>query len=88
MYKIKFLGGAQEVGRLGIIIEEHGKKVLIDYGVIPEKPPLYPLPPEKVDSIFVTHSHLDHIGALPIFYQDYSPNIYALYIDYILFLNN
>ncbi len=77
MYKIKFLGGAQEVGRLGIIIEEHGKKVLIDYGVIPEKPPLYPLPPEKVDSIFVTHSHLDHIGALPIFYQDYSPNIYA-----------
>ena len=44
MYKIKFLGGAQEVGRLGIIIEEHGKKVLIDYGVIPEKPPLYPLP--------------------------------------------
>ncbi len=77
MYKVKFLGGAQEVGRLGILIEEKGKRVLIDYGVIPEKPPLYPLPPEKVDSIFVTHSHLDHIGALPIFYQDFNPNIFA-----------
>ncbi|EQD78549.1 mRNA 3'-end processing factor [mine drainage metagenome] len=38
---------------------------------------MYPLPPEKVDSIYVTHSHLDHIGALPIFYQDFSPAIYS-----------
>lgn len=75
--KIKFLGGAQEVGRLAVKIQEGNTKLMVDYGVIPEKPPEYPLPYEKVESIFVTHAHLDHIGGLPMCYQTHRPDLYA-----------
>ncbi|MCL4315117.1 MAG: MBL fold metallo-hydrolase [Candidatus Thermoplasmatota archaeon] len=75
--KIKFLGGAEEVGRLGIKMTEGENRFLVDYGVIPEKPPEYPLPPEKVDGIFLTHSHLDHAGSLPVYFQKYAANFYA-----------
>lgn len=75
--KIKFLGGAEEVGKLAIKIEESNTKMMVDYGVIPEKPPEYPLPYEKVEGIFVTHAHLDHIGGLPICYQAHRPDLYA-----------
>ncbi|MCL5889298.1 MAG: MBL fold metallo-hydrolase [Candidatus Thermoplasmatota archaeon] len=77
MLKLKFLGGAEEVGRLGILINMDDKVFQVDYGVIPEKPPLFPLPPEKIDGLFVTHSHLDHIGALPMYYQNDGVDIFA-----------
>ncbi|MHB8395808.1 MAG: MBL fold metallo-hydrolase [Thermoplasmataceae archaeon] len=75
--KIKFLGGAEEVGRLAIKMEEKNTKVMVDYGVIPEKPPLYPMPPEPVDGLFLTHSHLDHAGSLPIYYHSKQARFYA-----------
>lgn len=71
------MGGAEEVGRLAIKITDGDTKVLVDYGVIPDKPPEYPMPPEPVSDIFVTHAHLDHIGALPLYYQGASPTIHA-----------
>src|SRR5579875_3565355 len=74
---IKFLGGAEEVGRLAIKIKMSNSTFMIDYGVIPEKPPEYPLPYEPVEGIFVTHAHLDHIGALPICYHNDMPDLYA-----------
>ncbi len=75
--KIKFLGGAEEVGRLAIKIHEGNTNIMVDYGVIPEKPPEYPLPYEKVEGIFVTHAHLDHIGGLPMCFQSHRPDLYA-----------
>ena len=75
--KVKFLGGAEEVGRLAIKIHESNTNIMVDYGVIPEKPPEYPLPYEKVEGIFVTHAHLDHIGGLPMCYQSHRPDLYA-----------
>ncbi|MCL4328188.1 MAG: MBL fold metallo-hydrolase [Candidatus Thermoplasmatota archaeon] len=75
--KIKFLGGAEEVGRLAIKIENKDTRVMVDYGVIPEKPPLYPMPPEPVDGLFLTHSHLDHAGSLPIYYHSKQARFYA-----------
>ncbi len=77
MLKLKFLGGAEEVGRLGIVINMEGRKFQVDYGVIPEKPPMFPLPPEKIESIFITHSHLDHIGAMPMYFQDGGIDVFA-----------
>ncbi len=75
--KIKFLGGAEEVGRLAIKIEDRASKIMIDYGIEPEKPPEYPLPPEKVNDLFVTHAHLDHTGALPVYYHNFGANLHA-----------
>ena len=75
--KIKFLGGAEEVGRLAIKMDFGGSSVMVDYGLIPEKPPEYPLPPEKVDGVFLTHSHLDHAGSLPVYFNKYDSSFYA-----------
>ncbi|WP_048059486.1 MBL fold metallo-hydrolase [Picrophilus oshimae] len=75
--KVKFLGGAEEVGRLAIKIEDKNDKIMIDYGVEPDKPPEYPLPPEPVNDIFITHAHLDHTGALPVYYHNYSAKLHA-----------
>jgi putative mRNA 3-end processing factor len=68
--QIKFLGGAREVGRLGISVKSAKSQVIIDYGVMLENTPGFPMhvPPKDVDALILTHSHLDHSGALPIFY--------------------
>jgi putative mRNA 3-end processing factor len=63
--KVKFLGGAQEVGRLGILIETDGGKVLFDYGMTATDPPSLPMESPRVDALFLTHSHLDHCGMIP-----------------------
>jgi putative mRNA 3-end processing factor len=68
--QIKFLGGAREVGRIGIAVKSKEKQVLLDYGVMLDHEPGFPMhvPPKEVDALILTHSHLDHSGAIPIFY--------------------
>ena len=64
--KFNFLGGANIVGRMAMTIEGDGKRMLMEYGISPTKPPEYPLPPTgKIDHVFLTHSHLDHCGLVP-----------------------
>ncbi|MDR1404386.1 MAG: MBL fold metallo-hydrolase [Candidatus Methanoplasma sp.] len=63
--KFRFLGGADIVGRMGMTIEGDGKTMLVEYGMSPTKPPEYPLIPQKVDHMFLTHCHLDHCGMIP-----------------------
>lgn len=68
--QIGFLGGAREVGRIGIAVKSKKTKVLLDYGVMIGREPGFPMhvPPKEVDALILSHSHLDHSGALPIFY--------------------
>ena len=75
--KIKFLGGAEEVGRLAIKINDGPDSYMVDYGVVPDKPPQYPMPFEPVDHIFVTHAHFDHVGGLPVCFQSKTQNLFA-----------
>ena len=75
--KVKFLGGAEEVGRLAIKFQDDSTRFMVDYGVVPEKPPQYPMPYEPVDGIFITHAHLDHIGALPVCYHGDKASLYT-----------
>jgi putative mRNA 3-end processing factor len=60
-----FLGGGHEVGRLGILLNCEGSRLLFDYGMTATDPPLYPSPCPPIDLVFLTHSHLDHCGMLP-----------------------
>lgn len=61
----QFLGGASEVGRLGMVLRSGPTSVLFDYGLLPKDPPQYPMPAPPVDGMFVSHAHLDHTGMIP-----------------------
>jgi putative mRNA 3-end processing factor len=68
--QVGFLGGAREVGRIGITVKSAKSKVVLDYGVMLDHEPGFPMhvPPKELDAVVLTHSHLDHSGAIPIFY--------------------
>ena len=68
--KIKFLGGAREVGRAAIAVTTEKTQVLMDNGVMLNHEPGFPMhiPSKEVDAIILTHCHLDHSGAVPIFH--------------------
>jgi putative mRNA 3-end processing factor len=68
--QVGFLGGAREVGRISISVKTKKSRALLDYGVMFDHEPGFPMhvPPKEVDALILTHSHLDHSGALPIFY--------------------
>ncbi len=74
--EIKFLGGTREVGRVAIAVKTDKTQVLLDYGVMMDREPGFPMhvAPRDVDALILTHCHLDHSGALPVFYiQDKKP---------------
>jgi putative mRNA 3-end processing factor len=64
-FEAMFLGGGDEVGRLGLMLKNSEKRLLFDYGMTATAPPKYPIPCPPVDSMFLTHSHLDHCGMIP-----------------------
>ena len=68
--QIRFLGGTHEVGRIAIAVKTEKTQIMLDYGVMLNHEPGFPMhmPPKDLDAIILTHSHLDHSGAIPIFY--------------------
>jgi len=63
--RITFVGGVKQVGGLGMVVESGGTRVMFDYGVIPKKPPEYPRKVQFIDELYISHSHLDHVGMVP-----------------------
>ena len=67
--KLQFLGGAREVGRSAILIND---ALLLDFGLKTADPPQYPVgsiradgPASDPEAVVVSHGHLDHAGAVP-----------------------
>ena len=61
-----YLGGGNEVGNVGIVLEDpSSNRLLLDYGIAPTKPPRYPNEAPYVSNAIITHSHIDHLGMVP-----------------------
>jgi putative mRNA 3-end processing factor len=59
---IRFLGGAREVGRSAILVNDC---LLLDYGMLTGNPPQFPVETPDPEAVVVSHGHLDHVGAIP-----------------------
>ncbi len=62
---------ANEIGANSYLLEIGGRNVLLDCGMHPRlegdaATPDFSLLPERLDAAILTHSHLDHAGALPV----------------------
>jgi putative mRNA 3-end processing factor len=79
MIQLNFLGASGEVGASGIIVDNGVERILMDYGAdVETAPPRPPLPVEgKIDSIMLSHAHLDHCGSIPMLMQKQRVPIYA-----------
>lgn len=61
MVRVKFYGGAGEVGNVRITVEDLGKILCLDYGIKQESEDDSGSFP-KTDFVVVSHGHLDHVG--------------------------
>jgi metallo-beta-lactamase family protein len=85
MNSIAFHGAAQTVTGSRHLIQTGGKSILVDCGMfqgataIRERNWLpFPVEPQDIDAVVLTHAHLDHAGWLPrLVSQGYSGPIYA-----------
>ena len=68
--QIRFLGGSSKVGSLAMLLKTHGLQFLFDYGMTPSKPPEVPMPAPPVDTMFLSHAHLDHSGMTPLLCEE------------------
>ncbi|MEK7088591.1 MAG: MBL fold metallo-hydrolase, partial [Patescibacteria group bacterium] len=83
--KITFYGGTGSVTGANFLLEIDDKKILIDCGLtqgleltdnINWAPFSYD--PKEIDILFITHSHIDHIGKIPkLIYEGFHGKIYS-----------
>lgn len=65
--KITILGAGKEVGRSGFLVTSNNTNILLDYGVLLKREPVFPIHvrPKDISSVVLTHAHLDHSGFIP-----------------------
>jgi putative mRNA 3-end processing factor len=65
--KITILGSGKEVGRSGFLVTSNNSNILLDYGVLLKREPVFPIHvrPKDISSVVLTHAHLDHSGFIP-----------------------
>lgn len=74
--KLSFLGAAQNVTGSSYLLECDGARILVDCGMYQERDlkdrnrAAFPVPPESIHAVLLTHAHLDHCGLLPKFHRE------------------
>jgi putative mRNA 3-end processing factor len=65
--KVSILGAAKEVGRSAFLVTSNETHILMDYGVLLKREPIFPMhvKPKDIDAVVITHAHLDHSGFVP-----------------------
>src|SRR5208283_5538104 len=67
--QLRFLGGAQEVGRSAIMLKDE-TTLMLDYGVKIDHKTEYPISMPKMDAMIISHAHLDHSGFAAAVYNE------------------
>jgi metallo-beta-lactamase family protein len=82
--KLKFLGAAQNVTGSRHFLNANGVSLLIDCGLYQERQfrernwDPFPIPPESINAVLLTHAHLDHCGLLPkLVHEGFAGKIYC-----------
>lgn len=83
---LTLLTRATEIGANCYLLELAGLRIILDSGMHPKERGLAALPRhedlpfDSIDAIFVSHSHLDHVGTLPVLMQQQpSARVYMSY---------
>ena len=69
--KLKFLGATHQVTGSSYLLEAAGIKILVDCGMFQERDyshrnwEAFPVPPNQIQYILLTHVHQDHSGLIP-----------------------
>ncbi len=82
--KLTFLGASKNVTGSRYYLEANGKRLLIDCGLHQERQHRqrdwdpFPVSPESIDTLLLTHAHLDHSGYLPkLVREGFKQSIYS-----------
>ena len=74
---IQFLGATGTVTGSKYLVQASGKLILVDCGLFQGYKQLrlrnwarFPVDPKKIDTVVLTHAHLDHSGYLPLFVKN------------------
>jgi len=74
--RLTFLGAAQNVTGSRFLLEAGGSRILVDCGLYQERDLLarnwdpFPVLPASIDTLLLTHAHVDHCGYLPRLVHD------------------
>jgi putative mRNA 3-end processing factor len=78
--KVTTLGAAKEVGRSAFLINSNNTNILLDYGVLLKREPIFPIhvKTKDMEAVVITHAHLDHSGFVPFLFLNPDSKIRAL----------
>jgi predicted metal-dependent RNase len=80
--RMTFYGGAEEVGRSCVLLEDKRKNMILDCGIKLGEELEFPLMDDselkRINEIVLSHAHLDHTGYVPhIYSKGVRPRIYS-----------
>ncbi|MBA3750144.1 MAG: MBL fold metallo-hydrolase [Nitrosopumilus sp.] len=78
--KVTTLGAAKEVGRSAFLVNSNNTNILLDYGVLLKREPIFPIhvKPKEIDAVVITHAHLDHSGFVPFLFLNTDSKVQVL----------